>query len=97
MMNPNEIRKNIFADLITRDNAHNGYYKKLGIEEKIESSWDSNLWVLDKLKNNVDIADNLITKYMSEGNDLNNELAFKKLSVDVDSIFKPKGFFSFFK
>lgn len=96
-MNTKDTGNKFIADLISRDNYHNGYYKKLGIEEKIESSWDSNLWILDKLKKDVDLADELIKKYKLEGNDLNNEIAFKELSINIDLIFKPKGIFSFFK
>jgi hypothetical protein len=101
-MNPNEIRKEILSDLISRDNTHNGYYEKLGIKKRImdsmdSNSWSSNLWSLNKLKENVNITDKLITKYISEGNDLKSEIAFDKLKTDIDLIFKPKGIFSIFK
>lgn len=99
-MNPNEIRKKIRVDLFSRGNAHNGYYEKLGIQGKMPSvfgdNYDINLFALDNLKKKFDIADELIKKYKLEGNDLNNEIAFQKLKTDVDLIFKPKSFFSFF-
>lgn len=99
MMKPKEIRDNFFAKLISRDNAHNGYDKKLGIQNKIESAWDGkmNLYALDNFFKKVVLADELIKKYQLEGNDLNNEIAFEKLRTNVDLIFKPKGIFSFFK
>lgn len=96
MMNPKEIRNNILADLITRDNAHNGYYDKLGIKNKLDSVYGSNLYTLDNFRKKVDLADELIRKYKFEGNDLNNEIAFNELKTDIDLIFKPKSFFSFF-
>lgn len=96
-MNPDNIRKNILADLISRENAHNGYYEQLGILKKLDSVYDSNLYTLDNFKNKVDLADELITKYKIDGNNLNNGTAFRELKENVDLIFKPKSIFSFFK
>ena len=95
-MNQNDIRKNILADLITRDNAHNGYYEKLGIQKRLDSVYDSNSYTLDNFRKKVNIADELIRKYKNDGNDLNNEIAFEELKARVNLIFKPKNLFSFF-
>lgn len=96
-MNPNDIRTNILADLISRDSAHNGYYEKLGINNKLNSVYNSNLFTLDSFKKKVDLADELIKKYKLDGNDLNNKIALEELRINIDLIFKPKGIFSFFK
>ncbi len=96
MMKPDDIRKNIMADIISRDNAQNGYYEKLGIINRLDSIYHSNLFVLDSFKKKVNLADELIKKYKFDGNDLNNEINFGDLRLEIDLIFKPKGFFSFF-
>ena len=50
-MNDN-IRKNILTGLITRDNAHNGYYEKLGLSKLINDALRiSNVSVLNKIRN----------------------------------------------
>lgn len=88
--------KMIFADLVSRDNAFEGYYDNLGIMEKIYKARDD--WAtFYNLRKDINIVDGLIKAYKLSGNDLNDEIPFRKLKADVDLIFKPKGFFSFFK
>ena len=41
-------------------------------------------------------VEELIEKYIHEGNDLNSEIEFKELRTNVDLIFKTKSIFSFF-
>ena len=99
-MKPDDIRREILINLYSRGNTTNGYYEKLGINKKImdssdSNSWSNNLWALNKLKKNADIADKLIKDYQLSGNDLNNEVAFEELRTNVNLVFKPKGFFSF--
>ena len=100
-MNPKKIRNNILSHLFSSINSDNGYYEKLGIQDKIDSLFGNpnkdNLFALDNLQKKFDMADELIEKYRLEGNDLNNEIAFKELKTKIDLIFKPKGIFSFFK
>jgi len=89
-MNDN-IRKNILTGLITRDNAHNGYYEKLGLSKLINDALRiSNVSVLNKIRNKLDVVDGLIKNYQIAGNDLNNQEAFEELQVKVNSIFRLK-------
>ena len=97
MMSPKEIRRDMLAGLISRDNVHNGYYEKLGIQDKINSVYDSNLYALESFIKKANLVDELIRKYKLEGKDLNNEITFNELKTNVDLIFKPKGIFSFLK
>lgn len=96
ILNPNEIRKNIQVNLLSRINTVNGYYKKLGIQDKLESVYYDNLYALDSFRKKADLADELISKYQLEGNDLSTEIAFEELRANIDLIFKPKSIFSFF-
>ena len=85
-MNNKEERKMILADLITRDNAHNGYYDKLGIS-KIINEAPNNISVLVSLRNKINNIDKLIDSYKLSGNDLNNQVAFEELKTAVNKIF----------
>jgi len=91
-MNKNEDEKKlILADLITRDNSHNGYYEKLGILKVINGAQNnSNVSVLNNLREKINKIDELVNSYKSNGNDLDDRVAFEELQIKVSSVFKLK-------
>ncbi|HBB44356.1 MAG: hypothetical protein UW27_C0005G0009 [Parcubacteria group bacterium GW2011_GWA1_44_13] len=96
MLNPSEIRNEMLARIISAPSFDNGYYEKLGILDKFTSVRDSNLYVLEDFLKKLFMVEELIEKYIHEGNDLNSEIEFKELRTNVDLIFKTKSIFSFF-
>lgn len=96
MKKPSELREEMQARIYFIENFSNGYYEKLGIIDRFDSVRNSNLYVLDDFLKKVVMTEKLIEKYKLEGNDLNSENAFEELRTNINLIFKPKSFFSFF-
>lgn len=96
MMSPKEIRDEMKIKIYSVIGPWGGIYEKLGIFDRFESVKNSNLYVLEDFLKKVYLVQELVRKYESDGNDLNNQIMFEKLKEDTGSIFKPKGFFSFF-
>lgn len=96
MMSSKEIRNEMLAGIISAPSFSNGYAEKLGVTDRYGSIRDSNLYVLEDFIKKLVLVEELIKNYELEGNNLNSEIAFKELKINIDLIFKPKGFFSFF-
>lgn len=97
MKSPSEIRTEMLAKIISAPSFNNRYSEKLGILDRFGSVRDSNLYVLEDFLKKLIMAEELIEKYKLDGKDLNSEIEFEELKTNIDLIFKPKSFFSFFK